>query len=524
MTGQLRYDGHGARRWAAGSHADPDVDSPFYWRDNVVIVSIGIDIGSSTSHLSFSRLKLRREFQGLSSRFVVVDRAVLWESPITLTPYAGADGDKIDAGAIGQLVFDAYVAAGLTRNDVDTGVVILTGQALKRENSRAIADAVSAEAGNFVCVAAGDHFEAALSAFGSGSVELSRETGRSVLCVDIGGGTTKFSLSRAGTVVTTGILTVGARLVSWNVDSRIVRTRAPELDAFRPPALPIEVGDVLTPEAEEALAEAASRAILAVVAGDADALPGSAIIPDSDFAGMAGAELITFSGGVSEYVFGRQDGGFGDLGPGIGRSVRGRLPAVTSAELVVTSGGIRATVAGASQYSVQVSGNTVSASDAVALPVRNVPVLHPHAGDSADAAELSAAVVRELTRHELELDSGVALSLRVGDVPAYRRLRILAEGLARGLDESGLPEPTPVIVLLDKDVARSVGRILVTELGVSRPFVCLDNLALGELDFVDVGAAIRPAGVYPVVVKSLLFSARSASARTGVSHLEKEST
>jgi ethanolamine utilization protein EutA len=524
VTDQLHYDGHVAAHAVADPHDDPDVDSPFYWRDNVVIVSIGIDIGSSTSHLSFSRLKLRREFQGLSSRFVVVERAVLWESPITLTPYTGADGDRIDAEAIGALVSGAYVAAGLTRDDVDTGVVILTGQALKRENSRAIADAVSARAGDFVCVAAGDHFEAVLSAFGSGAVELSRETGRSVLCVDIGGGTTKFSLSRAGEVVATGILTVGARLVSWDVDSRVVRARAPELDAFRPPALGVDVGDVLSSDAEQSLAQAAAQAILAVVAGRSAELPRASVIADSDFGEMADADLITFSGGVSEYVFDRQAGGFGDLGPAIGDAVRAGLPSATPAELVVTSGGIRATVAGASQYSVQVSGNTVSASEAVALPVRNVPVLHPHVDHSADAAELTDAVVRELYRHELDPDGGVAFSLRVGDVPAYRRLRSLAEGLAVGLDAFGLPDATPVVVLLDKDVARSVGRILHTELGVTRPVVSLDNLALDELDFVDVGAAIPPAGVYPVVVKSLLFTARSGSARPSASHLEKEST
>jgi ethanolamine utilization protein EutA len=492
------------------AHRDDEADSPFYWRDNVVIVSIGVDIGSSTSHLTFSRLKLRREMLGLSSRFVVVERTLLWASDIALTPYTG-DGGSIDADAVGAFVGQCYERAGLERGDVDTGVVILTGQALKRQNSRAIADAVSVRAGDFVCVAAGDHFEAVLSAFGSGSVELSRESGKSVLCVDIGGGTTKFSLSRDGRVAGTGILTVGARLISWDIGSRTILAIADELDAFRPAGKRPVVGETLNADTERALAGAAVDAILAVATGHLGAIDPAAIIPDSDFREMDTAELITFSGGVSEYVFARQAGDFGDLGGAIGRQLRDRLAAeVPGARLVATAGGIRATVAGASQYSVQVSGNTVSASTATDLPLRNVPVIHPVAAQAASAHEVAAAIVRELELHRHDLASGIALSLRVGDLPTYQRLRALAEGLASALESFGLPAGTSVVALFDKDVAQSIGRILFTELGVRRPVICLDTLALEELDFVDIGQQLLPAGVYPVVVKSLLFSPRAS--------------
>jgi len=134
-------------------------------------------------------------------------------------------------------------------------------------------------------------------------------------------------------------------------------------------------------------------------------------------------------------------------------------------------------------------------------------VLH---GESDGADGLSLAVARELKLHDHDLGNGVAFSVRVGELPSYHRLRAIAEGLAGGLDSFGVPGGTPVIVLLDKDVAQTVGRILTAELGVARPLVCLDNLALDELDFVDVGEQLLPAGVYPVIVKSLLFSARSS--------------
>lgn len=497
------YGGHGH---SGHAHADGEADSPFYWNDNVVIVSVGIDIGSSTSHLTFSRLRLQREILGLSSRFVVVERIGLWASDITLTPYTH-DGEHIDADAVGSFIADSYARAGFDRHDVDTGVVILTGQALKRDNARSIADAVSARAGEFVCVAAGDHFEAVLSAFGSGSVELSRSSGRSVLCVDVGGGTTKLSLSREGRVVRTGALTIGARLVSWDVGSRTVRAVAEEIDTFRPADVRPTVGQIISADAETALAVAAADTILAVVTGRRDAVSPAAVIADSDFTDMDVADLITFSGGVSEYVFGRQDNEFGDLGRAIGQRLRDRIAGGIRAEVVVTDGGIRATVAGASQYSVQVSGNTVSTSNSAILPLQNVPVTHPQFKSGlASAEDVSAAVVHELNVHRHDLGRGVALSLRVGDVPTYQRLRALAEGTSTALDRFGLPPDTPIVVLFDKDVARSIGRILVTELRVRRPLVCLDNLALGDMDFVDVGQELLPAGVYPVVVKSLVFS------------------
>src|SRR5919201_6977360 len=55
--------------------------------DNVELTTVGVDVGSSTSHLLFARLHLQRLTQSLSSRFVVVHRQVLHKTPILLTPY-----------------------------------------------------------------------------------------------------------------------------------------------------------------------------------------------------------------------------------------------------------------------------------------------------------------------------------------------------------------------------------------------------------------------------------------------------
>lgn len=182
------------------------------WRlENVELTTVGVDIGSSTSHLMFARVHLHRIGDGLSSRFVVVNREMLWRSPILLTPYR-ADM-TIDAERLGAFIHEAYQAAGLRRSDVDSGAIILTGEALKRRNARAIADLFASESGKFVCASAGHHMEALMAGHGSGAVALSRREQRTILNVDVGGGTSKFALIHNGELLGTAAVAVGGRLV-----------------------------------------------------------------------------------------------------------------------------------------------------------------------------------------------------------------------------------------------------------------------------------------------------------------------
>src|SRR5579863_4704868 len=172
----------------------------FIWsQEHVELKTVGIDIGSSTSHLLFAKVLLQRHSEGLSSRFVVVDRQIVWRSPIMLTPFL-ADG-TIDAQALAHFIDRSYTDAHLARGDIDSGAVILTGEAIKRRNARAIDELFAEEAGKFVCATAGHVLECRLSAHGSGAVKLSRERGQCVLHVDVGGGTTKLALIDRGTVL-----------------------------------------------------------------------------------------------------------------------------------------------------------------------------------------------------------------------------------------------------------------------------------------------------------------------------------
>ena len=201
-------------------HGEPELpleENPIWQQDNVTLHSVGVDIGSSGTQVAFSRLQLRRRGEDLTSRYIVVSRETLFESEVALTPYT--DDLQIDAEKLGRMLDTAYADAGRRPEDVDTGVVILTGEALRRRNAERIASVIAERAGDLVCATAGHHMEAMLAAYGSGAVLASHESGTRILNVDIGGGTTKLALIDDGRVLATAAFHVGGRLIAVDGDT-----------------------------------------------------------------------------------------------------------------------------------------------------------------------------------------------------------------------------------------------------------------------------------------------------------------
>jgi ethanolamine utilization protein EutA len=477
-------------------------------RDNVDLTTIGIDVGSSTSHLMFSTVRMQRLSEALSSRFVVVGREVIWRSPIVLTPYR--PDYTIDADALKRFFEEAYRQAGLTREDIDSGAVILTGEALKRSNARQIADLFAAEGGKFVCASAGHNLEAVMAAHGSGAVALSRREKNIVLSVDIGGGTTKFALVRNGHVLGNAALAIGGRLVAFDDEARITRIEEPALRIADASGVDLKLGETLA-DAERgrlvatmvgALLQSIRQAPQRGLTADLALTPWLAAEPTPD--------VITFCGGVAEFIFGRENADHGDLGRPLAEALVEALKEGEVPYPVYDPGqGIRATVVGASQFTVQVSGNTILVSDPDILPLRNVPVIRPHLHLDGDfsAEKVSAEIARSLARFDMvEGENTVALALRWQGEPLHARLHRLAEGICQGMTQT-LRAGKPLILMMDGDVGRTLGRILRHELGVASGVVSVDGLQLKDFDYVDIGAVIQPTNVVPLIIKSLLFSA-----------------
>ena len=473
-------------------------------QETVELRTVGIDIGSSTSHLLFARVTLRRVPDGLSSRFIVVDRQVLWRSPIMLTPFL-PDG-TIDAHALDHFIRHAYHDAGLKRSDIDSGAVILTGEAIKRRNARSIDEIFASESGKFVCATAGHQMECLLAAHGSGAVAISAKRRQCGLHVDIGGGTTKLALLDAGRVVGVAAFAAGGRLLARGADgawSRIDESARLVAEDLGVAATPSTFGAA---EMRQRVAERLAGIIVDQILGTPlDALGRSLELTEPLPRDLA-PEFISFSGGVAEYIFGREVAEHGDIAPLLARAVvrqmkqRVRIPVIEPAER------IRATVIGASQFTVQVSGKTIHLPRAGVLPVHNIPVLHPGIvlEDVIQPAQVEAAFREAAALQGLDAAAPLALSFAWEGEPEHARLLAMAHGIRRFAAPAGR-RAHPLFLVIDGDVGASLGLILRQELGLEGDLVAIDGIQLRQLDFLDVGELLDPPGVVPVVIKSLLF-------------------
>ncbi len=501
----------------------------YIWKvENVALTTVGIDIGSSTSHLMFASVRLQRKTQALSSQFVVVERRILWKSPILLTPFLA--GGTIDAARLARFVARCHEDAGLAPGEIDTGAVILTGEAIKRSNARAIAELFAADSGRFVCASAGHHLESALAAHGSGAAALSRDERKTVLNVDIGGGTTKLALCVAGEVVSTCAFAVGGRLVAFDGEGVVTRVDEAAALAAADAGVQLRLGCRPAPTDLARVVDALAEAAIAFIRGAAPTALGEKLALTETLALAAAPDAITFSGGVSEYIYGRETRQFGDIARLLAERIAqacadGRI----EPPLAVPREGIRATVIGASQFTVQVSGKTIHVSAGVSLPLRNVAVAAPALTltEDIDVAREAHAIELAVARSCADGAHAIALSIRWRGDPHYRRLRALGEAIALAMaSASDAPSQrlAPLVLMIDGDVGRTLGHILEHDLAIGRPLVSIDGIALKEFDFVDIGEMIRPADVVPVVIKSLLFSGAPARASHGAAATYKPLT
>ena len=469
--------------------------------DELLLTSVGVDIGSSTSHLVFSRIVLER----LDSRYIVTERETVHRSDILLTPYAS--GETIDAGGLGAFIERQYAAAGISPDAIDTGALILTGVAVERRNARAIGELFARQAGKLVAVSAGDGLETTMAAYGSGAVARSIRDGARVLNVDLGGGTAKLALCAEGRVASITALDVGARLIALDEVGRIVRIEAAGRRFAADLGRTLRLGERLGEDMAKALAERMADAVFAAMAGMSPTAGGVPLLRLEPLDAAGGFDAVSFSGGVAEYIYGASAQAHGDLGPQLAAAIRARATA-RGLTLAAPAERIRATVIGAAQYTMQVSGSTIYVSPLEALPLRNLPVAAPDFAldDGAiDAVRIEAAIHATLRRLDRASGEGpVALFVPWRGAASFDRLDAFCRGVTRALAPA-LAAGHPLVLAGDGDVGGLIGIHCREELGLACPIVSIDGLELKEFDYIDIGAMLETSGAVPVVIKSLVF-------------------
>jgi ethanolamine utilization protein EutA (predicted chaperonin) len=494
-------------------HFDFDVDekledNPIWIQDHVTLVTVGIDIGSAGTQVIFSRINLRRYGEDLTSRYYVVSRETLFQSPVALTPYAS--DERIDDAALGRIIDQAYADANVKPDDIDTGVVILTGEALRRENAQAIAGLLAEQRGDFVTATAGHHMESMLAAYGSGASRVSHDEDKRILNIDIGGGTTKLGIVEKGNVIATAAVHIGGRLQVVDEIGKIIRLDPAGKFHAREAGFYWNRGDVLSPPQLDRVAE--SMADLLVAALTKRPVPHAVehLYLTDPLPDLGRIDGIMFSGGVAEYVYGRETRDFGDMGRRLGQAIRRRIDSGALPWPLLPAGEcIRATALGASEYSVQLSGNTSTISNPGALlPRRNLQVLQPAfvCEDVIDPDALAKAIRSHFASFDLvEGEGEVALALRWQGLPSYQRVAAFAEGIRRGLANT-IAAKKPIYIMLDGDIAQTLGAILREELNVESDVLAIDGVVLRDFDYIDLGRIRMPSYTVPVTIKSLLFS------------------
>jgi ethanolamine utilization protein EutA len=489
-------------------HDDDFADIGSYDGGDVSLISMGLDVGSSGTQVIFTRLEMRGAGEHRALLRHVKSRKTLYMSEVAPTPFVASE--KIDEDRLWDILARAFQGAGLTPDDVETGVVILTGTAALRDNAALIADRVARECGDLVCAAAGHHMEAVLAAYGSGLVALSREgMGRCLLNIDIGGGTIKFSIVEDGHIRHTAAMMGGGRLIVIDRDHRIVRLEPAGVLFARRAGYDLSLGDIISDKIMADVARAIADALMRVLTEpDAEDIRALYVTDVLSRAWLHRVEGVRASGGVAEFIYGRESRDFWDLGRGIGLA----LDRFSSLPFPLVEAGecIRATAFGASQFTVQLSGQTLFISSPLTLlPARNLPVIKPDIDFAGDLTSSAIEDAIKMHRHHFDLshaDARFALAFRWRGSPDYARLLSFARGVQHGCADI-LAVGGPLYIMLEGDLAHNVGAILKNDIGLTNDVLVIDGVALRDFDYIDIGRIRLPSHTVPVTVKSLLFGA-----------------
>ena len=443
------------------------------------LLSVGLDVGTTSTQMVVSRLAVANQASSFAvPELTIARREILYQSPVYFTPLL--EEKRMDAAALREIVEREYQAAGIRREDVDTGAIIVTGETSRKENAAAVMEAMADLAGDFVVAAAGPDLESVLAAKGAGAGEYSENTGQTVLHMDIGGGTSNLALIRRGEIAATGCLNVGGRLIK--LQNGVLTYVSPVLRGI----WPCRPGQRLSKEEAEKLAALLASALeMAAGLKPSDGLLEHLTTQEAQ-SGLPlngpGEEItLSFSGGVADCIDREipwQE--YGDLGPLLGRAIRGSL--LCKGNYVLGSQTIRATVIGAGCHSTQLSGSTVFCQNVV-FPLKNLPV-----------------ITRQEQRSHYE--GPVFYAMPGLEAPTYQAISQLADQLAAQL-------PPPIYLCLEQDMAKALGQALALRLGREAAILCLDRVKVGSGSYLDVAAPVGPA--FPVVVKTLVLSQNGCS-------------
>lgn len=474
--------------------------------DKITLTSVGIDVGSSTSHLIFSRLHLQKNLKTYSHRYEIVRREVIYKSEIIDTPLI--DRKTIDMEQLLEFFRSEYKKAGITREDIQTGVVIVTGETAKKENAAEIVNQLSKDAGDFVAATAGPNFESVIAAFGSGAVKRSEEKESTILSCDIGGGTSNIAISKNGKVLETACISVGGRLIAYDEEMTLTRIDEPAEEVIKDLGLNLQLGQKVTFDMLEKIADRFAQVLVDFINQKENSLVDNLTMTNNMNLPPNNLDEIMFSGGVAEWLYGKHEqNSFLDIGFLLAKKLKEKFPELP-ANVHEPENKIRATVIGAGSYTLQVSGSTCFLDDdSLSFPLQNIPVIEVDVDRNQLSEEyVSGQIGKALARYDLkDGDQMVALYFEDPVRSAYQKLKTFALGIEMALRKT-VEKNIPVILIFKRDIGNSIGNVIRRETSIKDNLASIDEIEVEDGDWIDIGKPLVNGQVVPVTVKSLVFS------------------
>lgn len=472
------------------------------------ILSVGIDIGTSTTQLVFSNLTIENVASAFNvPRIVIIDKQVIYKSEIINTPLF--EHTRINQILIQEFVEAEYKKAGVKKESIQTGAVIITGETARKENAEEVLQALSGFAGDFVVATAGPDLESIIAAKGAGMHTFSKENSVKIVNLDVGGGTSNLAVLQRGSVVDTGCLDIGGRLIKINKQTKRIEYISEKIrDLIQRNGWKIEVGQTATKELLQPVVEEMVHLLEVSVGIQPKSVNFEKIITNKSIKEVDTITHISFTGGVAEAVYHPVTDDvfrYGDIGLMLGSAIA-QSSLVELFQLVEPQELIRATVVGAGSHTTEISGSTITYTDNI-FPIKNIPVmkLNQEQIERADREALAEIIQEKLQWFvdEEEMQK-VALSFTGKHKTSFKEIIAIAEGIALGMKDY-INQGLPLIVIIENDIAKVLGQTLFSQIGREKEVICIDSIHVEDGDYVDIGRPIAGGDVLPVVIKTLVF-------------------
>ena len=479
-----------------------DIDS----KEHMILLSVGIDVGSSTSHLVFSRLLYQRErnFFNMTNRFHLTNREIIYEGTIIDTPLL--DRFTIDMDKLVSFFQSEYKKAGITKEMVNTGAVIVTGETAKKKNAEEIVRRLSSESGKFVSATAGPNFESYLAAMGSGIVAKSEIDQKTYMNVDVGGGTSNLAIVSRGEVLSTACINVGGRLLGVDQNNTIWRIDEPTEYLMQELGMKYQIGDTISEADIQKIVREYAKALIEVLLGPAKSKIAKELMMTEDLDYSVKIDGYSFSGGVAEYIYGKEVTEYDDIGKRLAEEIK-KLIKENNIPLIEPENTIRATVIGAGSFSLTISGSTCYVDKNLKFPIENIPVIKVNLNKKEFSIEKTKKAIHQ-AYSKFDMKEGEDIVALFFEEPIYKSEYYIKK-FAKALESSfvnSIKNNKLIILIFKEDMGGTVGLTLKRETSLNRNFMCLDEIELEEGDWIDIGEPLYSGQVYPVTVKSFVFS------------------